>query len=44
MKMICFKQPKGNILGERLSIIDLSFGKQPIQGTDEAWMVHNGDL
>ncbi|WP_340063502.1 asparagine synthase B [Ascidiimonas aurantiaca] len=29
---------------ERLSIIDLHTGKQPIQGTDTAWMVHNGEI
>ncbi|MFL9837867.1 asparagine synthase B [Flavobacterium sp. ST-75] len=36
---------KGHILShERLSIIDLKTGKQPIQGTDNAWMVHNGEI
>lgn len=36
---------KGHILGhERLSIIDLNTGKQPIQGTKDAWMVHNGEI
>lgn len=29
---------------ERLSIVDLHTGKQPIQGTDTAWMVHNGEI
>jgi asparagine synthase (glutamine-hydrolysing) len=29
---------------ERLSIVDLHTGKQPIQGTDSAWMVHNGEI
>ncbi|HEX8270120.1 MAG TPA: asparagine synthase B [Flavobacterium sp.] len=29
---------------ERLSIIDLHSGKQPIQGTKTAWMVHNGEI
>ena len=29
---------------ERLSIIDLHTGKQPIQGTSTAWMVHNGEI
>lgn len=29
---------------ERLSIIDLHTGKQPIQGTSSAWMVHNGEI
>ncbi len=36
---------QGHILShERLSIIDLKTGKQPIQGTDTAWMVHNGEI
>lgn len=36
---------KGHILShERLSIIDLTTGKQPIQGTSKAWMVHNGEI
>ncbi len=36
---------KGHILcHERLSIIDLTTGKQPIQGSAEAWMVHNGEI
>jgi asparagine synthase (glutamine-hydrolysing) len=36
---------KGHILShERLSIIDLNTGKQPIQGTAAAWMVHNGEI
>lgn len=35
----------GHILShERLSIIDLNTGKQPIQGTSKAWMVHNGEI
>lgn len=35
----------GHILAhERLSIIDLHTGKQPIQGTSSAWMVHNGEI
>ncbi|HKL35010.1 MAG TPA: asparagine synthase B [Salegentibacter sp.] len=29
---------------ERLSIVDLETGKQPIQGTSTAWMVHNGEI
>lgn len=37
--------PSGHILcHERLSIIDLHSGKQPIQGCDSAWMVHNGEI
>lgn len=36
---------KGHILShERLSIIDLTTGKQPIQGCKDAWMVHNGEI
>lgn len=36
---------KGHILShERLSIIDITTGRQPIQGTDKAWMVHNGEI
>ena len=35
----------GHILShERLSIIDLHSGKQPIKGTNSAWMVHNGEI
>ncbi|RZJ24452.1 MAG: asparagine synthase B, partial [Flavobacterium sp.] len=29
---------------ERLSIIDLHSGRQPIQGCKGAWMVHNGEI
>ncbi|WP_347053186.1 asparagine synthase B [Flavobacterium olei] len=29
---------------ESLSIIDLNSGKQPIQGSDKAWMVHDGEI
>ncbi|MDT0684773.1 asparagine synthase B [Autumnicola psychrophila] len=29
---------------ERLSIVDLETGKQPIQGTSTAWMIHNGEI
>jgi asparagine synthase (glutamine-hydrolysing) len=29
---------------ERLSIIDLTSGRQPIQGTKDAWMIHNGEI
>lgn len=37
--------PNGHILShERLSIIDLHSGRQPIQGTDTAYMVHNGEI
>ena len=36
---------KGYILAhERLSIIDIHSGKQPIQGSDTAYMVHNGEI
>ena len=35
----------GSILcHESLSIIDLNSGRQPIQGTDKAWMVHDGEI
>jgi asparagine synthase (glutamine-hydrolysing) len=35
----------GHILShERLSIIDLHSGRQPIQGCNTAWMVHNGEI
>lgn len=35
----------GHILShERLSIIDLHSGKQPIKGTKNAYMVHNGEI
>lgn len=35
----------GSILcHESLSIIDLHSGKQPIQGTNKAWMVHDGEI
>ncbi|OYQ48259.1 asparagine synthase B [Flavobacterium aurantiibacter] len=35
----------GHILAhERLSIIDLHSGKQPIQGSGSAWMIHNGEI
>lgn len=29
---------------ERLSIVDLHTGIQPIQGTSTAWMIHNGEI
>ena len=36
---------KGHILShERLSIIDLHSGRQPIKGCKDAWMVHNGEI
>ena len=36
---------KGHFLShERLSIVDLHTGKQPVQGTTSAWMVHNGEI
>ena len=35
----------GHILShERLSIIDLHSGKQPIKGSDSAYMIHNGEI
>jgi asparagine synthase (glutamine-hydrolysing) len=32
------------ITHERLSIIDLHTGKQPIKGTNDAYVVHNGEI
>lgn len=32
------------ICHESLSIIDLKSGKQPIQGTTKAWMIHDGEI
>lgn len=32
------------ICHESLSIIDLKSGKQPIQGTKAAWMIHDGEI
>ena len=32
------------ICHESLSIIDLKSGKHPIQGTNKAWMVHDGEI
>lgn len=32
------------ICHESLSIIDLKLGKQPIQGTKNAWMIHDGEI
>jgi len=34
----------GVLCHERLSIIDLTTGKQPIQGTRNTWVVHNGEI
>ena len=40
-----YLNPQGNIIThERLSIIDLTTGKQPIQGTNTAYVVHNGEI
>jgi asparagine synthase (glutamine-hydrolysing) len=40
-----YEAPNGSILShERLSIIDLNTGTQPIQGTDTAWVIHNGEI
>ncbi len=33
-----------NLCHERLSIVDLNSGIQPIQGTDKAYLVHNGEI
>ena len=36
---------KGHFLShERLSIVDIGAGKQPIQGTTSAYLVHNGEI
>jgi asparagine synthase (glutamine-hydrolysing) len=35
---------KGNIVSSERSIIDLTSGRQPIQGTKDAWMIHNGEI
>lgn len=36
---------EGMILShERLAIMDVNTGKQPIQGTSTAWMIHNGEI
>lgn len=32
------------ICHESLSIVDLNTGKQPIQGTNRAWMIHDGEI
>ena len=32
------------ICHEGLAIIDLKSGKQPIQGTTKAWMIHDGEI
>ena len=35
----------GSILShERLAIMDITTGKQPIQGSKSAWMIHNGEI
>lgn len=40
-----YEAPNGSVLShERLSIIDLNTGTQPIQGTDTAWVMHNGEI
>ena len=40
-----YQAPDGSVLShERLSIIDLNTGTQPIQGTDTAWVMHNGEI
>ena len=37
--------PNGYIIShERLSIMDLSTGRQPIRGTNNAYVVHNGEI
>jgi asparagine synthase (glutamine-hydrolysing) len=40
-----YVSPGGSIMAhERLSIIDLNTGTQPIQGTNDAWVMHNGEI
>lgn len=40
-----FVTGNGSVLThERLSIIDLATGRQPIRGTDKAYMIHNGEI
>jgi asparagine synthase (glutamine-hydrolysing) len=40
-----YVSPTGSILcHERLSIIDLTTGRQPIQGSKTAYVVHNGEI
>jgi asparagine synthase (glutamine-hydrolysing) len=40
-----YQAPNGYILThERLSIIDLKTGRQPIRGTHSAYVVHNGEI
>ncbi len=40
-----FSTEKGHFLcHERLSIVDISTGKQPIQGATTVYMVHNGEI
>ena len=34
----------GILCHERLSIIDLHTGKQPIQGSRQTWVIHNGEI
>ncbi len=34
----------GTLSHERLSIVDLTTGKQPIQGTRDTWVIHNGEI
>ena len=40
-----YQAPNGSIIcHERLMIIDLTTGKQPIKGTNDAYVVHNGEI
>ncbi len=37
--------PDGSVIAhERLSIIDLETGRQPIRGCGDAWVIHNGEI
>jgi len=34
----------GALAHERLSIVDVATGRQPIQGTSNTWVIHNGEI
>lgn len=38
------ESPIGVLSHERLSIIDVNTGRQPIQGTRDTWVIHNGEI
>jgi len=40
-----YQAPNGSIIcHERLMIMDLTTGKQPIKGTNDAYVIHNGEI